>query len=140
MVEACRRLDVNLRPYLMHGLSWFGDWSSTRWAEFTPAAWKAATPKSPKIPADYHNGPAPPDGIPNTAAFQNAIRFVGYYKTFSSSSASAISFEKGIPNASAMAWEASKLGLLNPRSAAQLFFCKIFWRQTEGWVWHSMLR
>ena len=26
------------------------------------------------------------------------------------------------------------------RKAAQTFFCKIFWHQTEGWVGHSMLR
>ena len=42
IVETCRRLDVNLRTYLMDVLPRLGDWPTTRVAEITPAAWKAA--------------------------------------------------------------------------------------------------
>ena len=42
IVETCRRLDVNLRTYLMDVLPRLGDWPTTRVAELTPAAWKAA--------------------------------------------------------------------------------------------------
>ncbi len=45
IVETCRRLDVNLRTYLMDVLPRLGDWPTTRVAELTPAAWKAAHPK-----------------------------------------------------------------------------------------------
>jgi hypothetical protein len=42
IVETCRRLDVNLRRYLMAILPTLGDWPIHRVAELTPTAWKAA--------------------------------------------------------------------------------------------------
>jgi transposase len=42
IVETCRRLDINLRRYLMAILPTLGDWPSNRVAELTPAVWKAA--------------------------------------------------------------------------------------------------
>jgi transposase len=42
IVETCRRLDVNLRRYLMAILPTLGDWPSHRVGELTPTAWKAA--------------------------------------------------------------------------------------------------
>lgn len=42
IVETCRRLDIPLRAYLNDVLPKLGDWSITRVAELTPAAWQAA--------------------------------------------------------------------------------------------------
>ena len=45
IVETCRRLDLNVRAYLNDVLPRLGDWPTTRVAELTPAAWKAAREK-----------------------------------------------------------------------------------------------
>jgi transposase len=42
IVETCRRLDINLRSYLIRMLPKLGDWPVNRVAELTPTAWKAA--------------------------------------------------------------------------------------------------
>lgn len=46
VVETCRRLDINLRKYLLDVLPRLGDWPITRVGELTPSAWKAAQQKS----------------------------------------------------------------------------------------------
>ena len=45
IVETCRRLDINLRAYLRDVLPKLGGWPSSRVAELTPTAWKAAQAK-----------------------------------------------------------------------------------------------
>lgn len=45
VVETCRRLDINLRRYLLDVLPKLGDWPINRVAELTPSAWKAAQAK-----------------------------------------------------------------------------------------------
>ena len=42
IVETCRRLEINLRKYLMDVLPKLGEWPANRVAELTPTAWKAA--------------------------------------------------------------------------------------------------
>jgi transposase len=42
IVETCRRLDINLREYLLDILPKLGEWPVTRVGELTPTAWKAA--------------------------------------------------------------------------------------------------
>jgi hypothetical protein len=46
IVETCRRLDLNLRAYLLDILPKLGDWPINRVAELTPTAWKAAQKQS----------------------------------------------------------------------------------------------
>jgi transposase len=41
IVETCRRLDINLRDYLLNILPKLGEWPVNRVAELTPIAWKA---------------------------------------------------------------------------------------------------
>jgi transposase len=45
IVETCRRLDINLRAYLLDVLPKLGDWPINRVAELTPTVWKAAHKK-----------------------------------------------------------------------------------------------
>ena len=45
IVETCRRLDINLRDYLLDVLPRLGQWPINRVAELTPTAWKAAHTK-----------------------------------------------------------------------------------------------
>ena len=45
IVETCRRLDINLRAYLLDVLPKLGDWPINRVAELTPTAWQAAHKK-----------------------------------------------------------------------------------------------
>lgn len=45
IVETCRRLDINLRAYLLDILPKLGDWPISRVGELTPTAWKAAQAK-----------------------------------------------------------------------------------------------
>jgi transposase len=45
IVETCRRLDINLREYLLDILPKLGGWPITRVGELTPTAWKAAQAK-----------------------------------------------------------------------------------------------
>jgi transposase len=45
IVETCRRLDINLRDYLLNILPNMGDWPSHRVGELTPTAWKTAHAK-----------------------------------------------------------------------------------------------
>ncbi len=45
IVETCRRLDINLRPYLRDVLPKLGQWPINRVNELTPTAWKAAQAK-----------------------------------------------------------------------------------------------
>jgi hypothetical protein len=45
IVETCRRLDINLREYLLDILPKLGDWPISRVGELTPTAWKAAQAK-----------------------------------------------------------------------------------------------
>jgi hypothetical protein len=42
IVETCRRLEINLRKYLLDVLPRLGDWPSNRVAELTPTVWQAA--------------------------------------------------------------------------------------------------
>lgn len=42
IVETCRRLDINVRTYLMAILPKLGEWPINRVGELTPTAWKAA--------------------------------------------------------------------------------------------------
>jgi transposase len=42
IVETCRRLDINLREYLLDVLPRLGEWPIQRVAELAPTAWKAA--------------------------------------------------------------------------------------------------
>ena len=42
IVETCRRLDLNVRTYLLDILPKLGEWPINRVAELTPTAWKAA--------------------------------------------------------------------------------------------------
>lgn len=42
IVETCRRLDINLREYLMDILPKLDNWPVTRVGELTPTAWKTA--------------------------------------------------------------------------------------------------
>ena len=42
IVETCRRLDINLRDYLLDVLPKLGEWPATRVGELTPSSWKAA--------------------------------------------------------------------------------------------------
>jgi len=42
IVETCRRLDINLREYLLDVLPKLGEWPINRVGELTPTAWKAA--------------------------------------------------------------------------------------------------
>ena len=46
IVETCRRLDINLRTYLLDVLPRLGDWPVNRVAELTPTAWQAAQAKN----------------------------------------------------------------------------------------------
>jgi transposase len=45
IVETCRRLDINLRDYLLDILPKLGQWPINRVGELTPTAWKAAQAK-----------------------------------------------------------------------------------------------
>jgi hypothetical protein len=45
IVETCRRLDINLREYLLDILPKLGEWPISRVGELTPTAWKAAQAK-----------------------------------------------------------------------------------------------
>ena len=45
IVETCRRLDINLREYLLEVLPKLGEWPISRVGELTPTAWKAAQAK-----------------------------------------------------------------------------------------------
>jgi transposase len=45
IVETCRRLDINLREYLLDVLPKLGEWPMSRVGELTPTAWKAAQAK-----------------------------------------------------------------------------------------------
>jgi transposase len=45
IVETCRRLDINLRAYLLDVLPRLGDWPLNRVSELTPTAWKATQAK-----------------------------------------------------------------------------------------------
>ena len=45
IVGTCRRLDINLRAYLLDVLPKLGDWPINRVAELTPTAWQAAHKK-----------------------------------------------------------------------------------------------
>ena len=45
IVETCRRLDINLREYLLNVLPKLGAWPISRVAELTPTAWKTAQAK-----------------------------------------------------------------------------------------------
>ena len=45
IVETCRRLEINLREYLLDVLPKLGDWPISRVGELTPTAWKAAQAK-----------------------------------------------------------------------------------------------
>jgi transposase len=45
IVETCRRLDINLREYLLDVLPKLGEWPISRVGELTPTAWKAAQAK-----------------------------------------------------------------------------------------------
>ena len=45
IVETCRRLDINLREYLLDILPKLGEWPISRVGELTPTAWKAAQSK-----------------------------------------------------------------------------------------------
>lgn len=47
VMETCRRLDVNVRDYLMGMLPLVADWPASRVAELTPMAWKARGNKPP---------------------------------------------------------------------------------------------
>jgi hypothetical protein len=47
IVETCRRLDLNVRTYLLAILPKLGDWPINRVAELTPTAWKAAHAATP---------------------------------------------------------------------------------------------
>jgi hypothetical protein len=47
IVETCRRLDLNVRTYLLDILPKLGDWPINRVAELTPTAWKAAQAATP---------------------------------------------------------------------------------------------
>ena len=42
IVETCRRLEINLREYLLDVLPKLGEWPASRVGELTPTAWKAA--------------------------------------------------------------------------------------------------
>ena len=42
IVETCRRLEINLREYLLDVLPKLGEWPTSRVGELTPTAWKAA--------------------------------------------------------------------------------------------------
>ncbi len=42
IVETCRRLDLNVRTYLLDILPRLGEWPINRVAQLTPSAWKAA--------------------------------------------------------------------------------------------------
>jgi transposase len=46
IVETCRRLDINLRAYLLDVLPKLGDWPINRVSELTPTAWKASHAKN----------------------------------------------------------------------------------------------
>jgi hypothetical protein len=46
IVETCRRLDINLRAYLLDVLPRLGDWPINRVSELTPTAWKATHAKN----------------------------------------------------------------------------------------------
>jgi transposase len=45
IVETCRRLDINLREYLLDILPRLGEWPVNRVGELTPTAWKATRAK-----------------------------------------------------------------------------------------------
>lgn len=45
IVETCRRLEINLRDYLLDSLPKLGQWPINRVGELTPTAWKAAQAK-----------------------------------------------------------------------------------------------
>jgi transposase len=45
IMETCRRLDINVREYLLDVLPKLGEWPINRVAELTPTAWKAARAK-----------------------------------------------------------------------------------------------
>jgi transposase len=45
IVETCRRLDINLREYLLDILPKLGEWPISRVGELTPTAWKATQAK-----------------------------------------------------------------------------------------------
>jgi len=45
IVETCRRLDINLREYLLDILPRLGEWPVNRVGELTPTAWRAAQAK-----------------------------------------------------------------------------------------------
>jgi transposase len=45
IVETCRRLDINLREYLLDILPKLGEWPMSRVGELTPTAWKATHAK-----------------------------------------------------------------------------------------------
>jgi len=45
IVETCRRLDINLREYLLDILPKLGEWPISRVGELTPTAWKTAQAK-----------------------------------------------------------------------------------------------
>lgn len=45
IVETCRRLDINLREYLLDILPSLGAWPINRVGELTPTAWKVARAK-----------------------------------------------------------------------------------------------
>ena len=45
IVETCRRLDINLREYLLDVLPKLGELPISRVGELTPTAWKAAQAK-----------------------------------------------------------------------------------------------
>jgi len=45
IVETCRRLDLNLREYLLDILPKLGEWPNSRVGELTPTAWKATHAK-----------------------------------------------------------------------------------------------
>jgi transposase len=45
IVETCRRLDINLREYLLDVLPKLGEWPISQVGELTPTAWKAAQAK-----------------------------------------------------------------------------------------------
>jgi transposase len=46
IVETCRRLDINLRAYLLDVLPRLGEWPINRVSELTPTAWKATHTKN----------------------------------------------------------------------------------------------
>jgi len=51
VIETCRRLEINVRAYLMDVLPRIPNWPAKRIAELTPMAWAARQAAAKSVPA-----------------------------------------------------------------------------------------